>query len=65
MNLKRVFVGSLLIFTLIVFLAKLFRVQYVEKLYAGNTITSFRKQFNNHKSGINRYGIARYASKLK
>ena len=25
-------------------------------IYVGNTITSFRKRFNNHKSSLNRFG---------
>ena len=27
-----------------------------EKQYVGNTVTPFRKRFNNHKSSVNRYG---------
>ena len=26
------------------------------KIYVGNTVTSFRKRFNNHKSSLKRFG---------
>ena len=32
------------------------RYKRCEKIYVGNTVTSFQKRFNNHRSSLNRFG---------